>query len=313
MLVVYEDRALSKGTLETIAIANAILREFQADGLRVTLRQLFYAHVARALLPNSFRAYKNLGEALKKGRLGGLVDWGVIEDRTRSAVQWRDSENIREAVSSAVRGFRLNRLKGQDAYVEVWVEKDALSGVLEPIAARYHVPLMVNRGYGSVSSLRESALRIRRAVEDGGHTEATVLYLGDMDPSGQDMVGNVRERLRMFSNDGLVRQRGEEEGRLEYATSFHIGVEKVGITPAQARAYGAPSNPVKTTDKRAAAYVAAHGRECWEVDALPPKALNLLVSRAIESHLDMEAYWARVEEEDRQRSKMEAAIRGLSL
>ena len=173
--VFYEAWNPGPRALVTVAHAQRIIEEYTSKGLRMSLRQLYYQFVSRDLIPNKPKEYDRLGAIVSKARMAGLLDWDAIEDRGRSVTAWRENESTEEAVEDALRGFRLPRLKGQDIYVELWVEKDALSGVLERIAARYHVPLMVNKGYSSSSAMRESALRIFRNVKEYESTEARIL------------------------------------------------------------------------------------------------------------------------------------------
>lgn len=245
--------------------ANQIVTEYQEGGYRLTLRQLYYQFVSRNWLTNTERSYKNLGTCISDARLAGLLDWSAIEDRVRvprSAAEWDDIEDLVEA---AIHSYRLPRWKGQDKYVELWVEKDALAGVLEPISREYHVTLMVNRGYSSQSAMYESAVRFKGA-RNTGKDELHLLYLGDHDPSGEDMVRDVGARLETFG--------------------VPVNVRKIALTMAQVEQYEPPPNPAKMSDSRAQAYVDQHGAESWEVDALPPNVLEELIRDALDQHVD---------------------------
>lgn len=251
----YRNQSLKPATLAMIETCNGIIEEYQEQGLRLTLRQLYYQLVSRNLIRNVQTEYKRIGSLVSDARLNGLMDWNAIEDRVRqpwSASEWEDLGGL---VESALAAYRLPRWRGQENYVELWVEKDALAGVLRPIAHEYHVTLMVNRGYSSQSAMYESAQRIIAACDDG--QEIHVLYLGDRDPSGEDMVRDIRDRLSMFRVEARVK--------------------KIALTTAQVKQYEPPENPVKLTDSRANGYIARHGEHCWEVDALPPTVLRDLL------------------------------------
>jgi len=173
-----------------------IVEDFQSQGYRMTLRQLYYQLVSKDVIPNIASEYAKLSTLLTEARMYGLIDWDFIEDRIRipkKASEWNDIPDI---VNSAISSYRRNRWNGQENYVEVWVEKDALSGVLEPITRKYHVNLMVNRGYSSASAMHDSSLRFKRQERKGKNT--FILYLGDHDPSGMDMVRDIQERLDIF-------------------------------------------------------------------------------------------------------------------
>jgi hypothetical protein len=260
---------LRPDSLALVARCNTILDDYQAQGLRLTLRQLYYQLVTKNVIPNTEKSYKRLSSIVSDARLGGLMDWAAIEDRVRVPRSPSEWDNLADLVEGALYSYRLPRWAGQNYYVELWVEKDALAGVLAPLASKYHVTMMVNRGYSSQSAMYEAAQRFNRCATGDGEAKAPVLlYLGDHDPSGEDMVRDVRERLEMFGVDG-------------------IEVRKIALTTAQVQQYQPPPNPAKVTDPRAAAYIAQHGPVSWEVDALPPPVLTQVISDAIEEFVDL--------------------------
>ena len=267
-----------------------IVDEYANQGLKLTLRQLYYQLVSRDLIVNEDKSYKNLGSVLAKARLAGYVDWEAIEDRGRQPDEPPEWTSLDSLVRGAISAYRLPRWDGQDQYCELWVEKEALAGVLEPMASKYHVTLMVNKGYSSLSAMYASGKRILRET---GHGEipATVFYLGDLDPSGEDMVRDVRDRLLMFTD-----------------SEVDLTVTKLALTPAQVEQYGPPPNPTKVTDSRAKKYIEIHGHECWEVDALDPTTLQRVISRAFDQVIDVELMDAiKDREEDGKQALRDAA------
>lgn len=198
----FRELNLRGAKLTQIEQCNTIIAEYQEVGLRLTLRQLYYQLVSRDLLANLPKNYKKLGEAVSDGRLAGLIDWDAIEDRVRRPDIPSEWDNIGDLIDGALDVFRLPRWKGQGTYCEVWVEKDALAGVLHPVTEELHVTLMVNRGYSSQSAMYESAMRFVQRVrrmekylnKDGAdlhRVEPVIFYLGDHDPSGEDMEEEV--------------------------------------------------------------------------------------------------------------------------
>ena len=147
----FREIKLSKKNLEKLNKINSIIQEYEADGYRMTLRQLYYQLVSRDIIPNEQKEYAKISTLLKEGRMAGIVDWHAIEDRLRVPYlpYWYISP--KEAIDDVAETYRLNRQWRQKIHVEVWVEKDALSGVLKRITSKYHVNLLVNRGYGSVT------------------------------------------------------------------------------------------------------------------------------------------------------------------
>jgi len=246
-----------------------IVAEYQKQGLRLTARQLYYQFVSRDLIPNVPTEYKKLTALLTDARYAGLVDWSAIEDRGRVPDVPSEWSNIESLVQSALYAYRLPRWNSQPTYAELWVEKQALAGVLAPLAREFHVPLMVNKGYSSASAMYESAERIVRASDDGSKP-ATIFYLGDHDPSGEDMVRDIETRLVEFGCSDLT-------------------VTKIALTMAQVDEYDPPPNPAKIADPRAKAYIEKFGDSSWEVDALPPDVLAQLIRDAFEAAIDVSA------------------------
>lgn len=253
----------------------AIIERYQKMGLRLTLRQLYYRLVAATIIPNTERSYKRVGHLVSRARLTGIVDWEAIEDRGRlpeMALEWETPQSL---VAGACQGYRLPRWRDQPNYVELWVEKDALSGILWPLAHEHHVVLSVNKGYNSQSSMYRSAKRFEYAQEAGKRT--VLLYLGDHDPSGEDMVRDIRDRMEVFRVAGADRTHGDAPG---------LEVRKIALTMPQIKKYKPPPNPTKPTDSRTPGYIKKHGKKCWEVDALDPPILQRLIQRSIVQYID---------------------------
>lgn len=273
----FKEVKFKQESLDRIALCNEIIEQYQAQGLRLTLRQLYYQLVTRNAVPNVERSYKNLSTLVSDARLAGMMDWDAIEDRVRQPRSQGEWSGLPALVESALWAYRLPRWKGQKYYSELWVEKDALAGVLSPLASEYHVTMMVNRGYSSQSAMYESA---ERFIREG--RSPILFYLGDHDPSGEDMVRDIRDRLRMFGVSD-------------------INVVKLALTMDQVEEYNPPPNPAKVTDPRATAYMDKHGDSSWEVDALPPEVLSQIIRSAFDQIIDREKMDAvkRSEENDK--------------
>ena len=246
----------------------AIVNEYQDQGLRLTARQLYYQFVSRDLIHNTPAEYKKLTALLTDARYAGLIDWQAIEDRGRVPDVPSEWSSIASLVESALYAYRLPRWSSQPTYVELWVEKQALAGVLSPIAREFHVPLMVNKGYSSASAMFESAERIKRGCS--ADKPVTIFYLGDHDPSGEDMVRDIETRLNEFGCADLT-------------------VTKIALTMGQVDEYNPPPNPAKISDPRAKSYIEKFGDSSWEVDALPPDVLSQLIRDAFAACIDEDA------------------------
>lgn len=265
-------------SLELIDIINDILEDYRSQGYKLTLRQLYYQLVAGDHIPNNQREYKKIGNVVNKGRLAGLVDWDMIEDRVRKPeknIHWRDPKHI---IDAAVNGYYEDRWKYQSEYVEVWCEKDAVSNIIQPVCSKWDVIFMANRGYSSQSALYEAGKRFESA-----HFEGKVLhliYLGDHDPSGMDMTRDVKDRMELF----LEYREGVAEENIP------IVVERIALNMPQVKLYNPPENPAKQTDSRFDVYRDQYGDASWELDALQPSVLEQLVDDSVEAHVD-HAMW----------------------
>ena len=146
----FEARHFQAKTTAMIDHANSIIAEYQARGFTLTLRQLFYQFVARSLIDNKPSEYKRLGDVIKNGRRCGLIDWEAIEDRTRNM---RAAPVMGQPGGDRSRGCRAisRRPVGQDFRLEVWIEKDALLGVIEGVCDEYRLPYFACRGNNSES------------------------------------------------------------------------------------------------------------------------------------------------------------------
>lgn len=274
----FEDYNPSSGTQLLIAHANVIIESYQAQGYTLTLRQLYYQFVARDLIENTPQSYKNLGAIIGRARKAGLIDWDAIEDRTRGLAGVPHWEKPSDIIATAANSFRLDKWANQKHRVEVWVEKEALAGVIGQVCRRLDVDYFSCRGYGSLSEMYSAGKRLA-AYEDNGQ-EVTIFHLGDHDPSGIDMTRDIEDRLYMFAN------------QLVY-------VERLALNMDQIEIYNPPPNFAKLTDSRAGDYVRKYGYDSWELDALDPAVLDELITDAVLSVRD-DNLWDPVEEEEKQ-------------
>lgn len=181
----------------------------------------------------------------------------------------------------------LDYWRRQNAYVEVWVEKDALASVIERPCRRWKVPFMPCKGYLSASEAWRSGQRFMRQAGHGAR--CVLIHLGDHDPSGLDMTRDNADRLEMFS---------EFSG---------IEVRRIALNIDQVQHYKPPPNPAKVTDSRAADYIRRFGATSWELDALEPQVLDSLITAEIQSLIDS-TIWEQTRREEAERRKVLAAI-----
>lgn len=154
----------SQASRDQIELINGILREYQHQGYRLSLRQLYYQLVARGHIENSVRSYKNTGTLVSNARQAGFIDWAMIEDRNRETVNPSHWKNPGEILESAAYSFHIDKWKDQPYHIEVMVEKDALSGVLEPVCYSLDIGITANKGYSSSSTMYEIGKRLSKML-----------------------------------------------------------------------------------------------------------------------------------------------------
>ena len=247
------------------------------DYLPLTLRQLYYQLVAAGFIANEHREYAKLSRLLTRARIDGIVPWTAIEDRARATLQsggWSCSTDfVQDELERFLTGYRRDLLQSQDIALELWVEKDALSRICHAAAFSYCVPVVVAKGFSSVSYVHDCRQRVEANAEQGQRT--VLLYFGDLDPSGWEMLPSMLTTLQ--AEMGL----GEwVEGR------------RCALLPQQVEDLGLPRNPdaLKRTDSRAAKYIERFSALAVELDAVPPATLERMVREAIEAELDLSTF-----------------------
>lgn len=276
MKIRYKNFRLSVGSLAVVEKCNEIIEDYHTQGFMLTLRQLYYQLVSRDLIPNTERSYKRIGSILNDARLAGLVDWSAIEDRTRNLRGLAHWDNAADIVYSVAKQFRVDMWRGQTYRPEVWIEKDALVGVIEGICSRYDVPFFSCRGYTSQSEMWGASQRMIAHAENG--QVPYILHFGDHDPSGKDMSRDITDRLNLFMGDG-----GHE-------------FKRMALNMTQIEEYNPPPNPAKLTDSRCAGYVTEFGDSSWELDALEPRVISDLIEGALKNLIDNKQWDARAKE-----------------
>jgi hypothetical protein len=263
-------------TMEAIEQANAIIAEYLPQGYVLTLRQLYYQFVARGLLPeNSLKEYKRIGVAVSLGRDVGEIDWDAIEDRSRAVNNHTTWSSPADILHAAAESYREDLWVGQKFRPEVWIEKDALIGVIERACTDYRVPYFATRGNCSQSAVYEAGRRFFAHMERSGQIPI-VIYLSDHDPNGIDMARDIERRLERYAR-------------------APIPVERVALTMKQVRRFRPPPNFAKEADPHLPGYVKQFGTDqCWELDALSPTVIDQLVREKLATLVDADA-WRRAE------------------
>nr|WP_312579555.1 hypothetical protein [Sedimentibacter sp.] len=276
----YIDKSFRRDKLQLIDKINEVIRNYMMQGYSLTLRQVYYQLVARAMIENNEKSYKNVGNLISDARLVGLIDWNSIEDRTRNMrgnSHWSTPGSI---VESAAYSYHLDHWEGQNYYVEVWVEKDALIGIVGQICEQLDVNFFSCRGYVSQSEMWSAAQRLKRRQDQGQNV--VLLHLGDHDPSGKDMSRDIQDRLRIFE-------------------AYNVEFQRLALNMNQIDKYNPPPNPAKLSDSRATQYINEFGYDSWELDALEPQVISDLIERNVKKYRNEKLYNEILKQEKREK------------
>src|SRR6516164_2058670 len=233
------------------------------DGKPTTVRQVFYQATVRGLVEKAESGYVKVQTDLTVMRRSGDLPYDWLADNTRWQRKPRTFNSVEEALRNTAQFYRKSLWANADVYVEIWLEKDALAGVVYPVTSTYDVPLMVARGYASLSFLHTAAEYI------GTLDVPTYIYhLGDFDPSGVNAGEKIEETLH------------------ELAPDADITFERIAVTPEQINDWDLPTRPTKKSDTRSKNF----GSISVELDAIEPNQLRVLVQETIELHLPADQF-----------------------
>lgn len=225
----------------------------------MTVRQVFYQATVRGIVDKSEAGYAVVQTNLAIMRRDGSLPYSWLADNTRWQRKPITFRSVEEALKDTARLYRKDLWHDADAYVEVWLEKDALAGVVMEVTELYDVPLMVSRGYASLSFLHSAAEYL-----DSLDVPAFIYHLGDFDPSGVNAGEKIEQTLR------------------ELAPSAEIHFERLAVTPEQIGEWSLPTRPTKQSDSRSKGF----GDISVELDAIEPDTLRYdIVEEAINRHL----------------------------
>lgn len=287
-----EQKTLRQSTLDMIHAGNQILLEYEAKGHAMTLRQLYYQFVARGLTGgvNNANMYNRVGNAMNVGRMQGLVSWTALEDRGRNLRGVRTYDNPGQALREVRKRYALDLWSNQPWRPEVWIEKEALVGVIGSICTRLRVDFYATKGYNSQSEQWRAGQRFARYINKG--QRPIVFHLGDHDPSGLDMTRDNQQRLSMFVGTPII-------------------VQRLALNMNQVEEFNPPPNFAKESDARHAAYVDEYGDETWELDALDPVYIENLIANAIHKVRDEALYEEALQRENEDHQTLDILLQDM--
>jgi hypothetical protein len=286
---------MAKGEWKKTARLIDASREILAAENPMTVRQLFYRLVSNETVQNNLADYQKVSKAMTRARKDGRVDWEWIVDRSRgsySSEGWTDLRSMRAVMEDTLLDYRRDYWQDQPNHIEIWCEKDAVTGSIAEVRNEYGLTVYAIRGFNSTSNVHESSQRLCQAL--GAGKQPVILYLGDHDPSGRDIERDLKERLDVRRS--------------------HVEIHRVAIRKDDIAKFNLPPLRVKDEDPRARKFKAVHGAEAVELDALPPTELRARLRRSIDALIDW-GIWERsrlVEEAQRETCQRYAdALSGL--
>lgn len=198
--------------LEVVSHIVNIAKEYLAEGYVLTLRQLYYQLVSRDVIPNHDKVYAKISSIKDDVVYSGLVDWDAFEDRGRIPSQAYYEDSVEGALKRTIDSYALDRQRGQSNHIEVWTEKDAISSILKRATHRKTIRLVVNKGYSSSTAMYGAYERFLEEMING--KKVKVLYFGDHDPSGIDMIRDIEDRIMFMLCNGTQFEGNELDERM---------------------------------------------------------------------------------------------------
>jgi hypothetical protein len=169
----------------------------------------------------------------------------------------------------------------------VWIEKEALLGVVEGVCTESRVPYFAHRGNNSQTLQYQAGKRFAEYLDQG--LIPLVLHLADHDPNGLDMTRDNIKRLALYARQ-------------------EVEVRRIALNMDQVREFNPPPSFVKDGDTRTSGYRERFGTdECWELDALSPTVISELIRTEIEALID-QWRWNAAKAKEHQGRKLLAGV-----
>lgn len=337
----FKNKRFSGEALSIVNEACAIIDDYEQQGYKLSLRQLYYQLVSRNIVPNTEASYHKVGNIISDARMAGMCDWDMIEDRGRECLTVPHWNKPADIIESAARAYRIDKWDNQPGYCEVMVEKQALEGVLEPICRELDIPFTANKGYSSQTMMFHAGRRLRQKFTERAIAKGLVPSLLRDNDRGLELAEWMMEEelllayqegscqltqvaadagwpvIRIFylgdhDPSGIDMTRDVVERLKTLSDYTPIEVVRLALNMDQIEELQPPENPAKMTDSRANDYVARYGNSSWELDAVTPTALAQLVRTAVESFRNDTAWEQACGREDDERTKLRSIVDNLN-
>jgi hypothetical protein len=232
----------------------------------MTVRLVFYQLVVRNVIEKTEEQYQGtVIRLLTEMRMNDELPFSWIIDESRRRISLRSFDSVADAVDDCAKYYRRNAMRQSSVYIEIWTEKEALSGIIWGAASAYGVPVLVSKGMPSLTQLYQTALQVRSASRAG--KEAFIYQFGDHDPSGVLIPQTIESRL-----DELCEKIG----------CLPPEVERVSLTSEHIEEFDLPTRPTKRAGNR---HADRFEGDSVELDALPADELRRMVRECIEQHI----------------------------
>jgi hypothetical protein len=253
---------------------------------------LIHASKPQSTYRNDQRSYKALTELLTRARIAGIIPFRAIHDPTRPVTTWDVFRSpgpfLRREIDRFLKGYWRDLQASQPCHLEILGEKNTIASIIRPVAASYTIPFTLGRGYSSLPPRYDMAERFRRS----GKERLLLLVLADQDPEGDDIPHSFARSMR---------------------DDFGIsGIEfiKVALTADQVAELRLPPGPkAKTGSSRRKKFVREHGEHVYELEAVEPEQLQVMLRRVIESVLDMRLFRAEQDKEREDAARLDGIRR----
>ena len=315
-----------------------VVNYYEKIDIKLTNRQLYYQLVGKDYIPNFTEVYDRICTCITDLRYAGVIDWDTIEDVARVARKHIEFDDITDGINWLSYTYRRERWQDQEYYLEMYCEKEAGISTLKPVTMKYHIHFGYNKGYSSAAALYVLTQRISDQM--GNNKKVVILYFGDHDASGLDMVRDIKKRVIEFLQGGVISRLQKYEFENEFYKSevekcgdydccglyseewkpifknqwlpdklknreINFEIIPVSLTMEQIKKYNPPPNPAKMTDPRAAWYIEKFGKVSWELDAIDALELRKIAKKAILKYLDIDKYkkWIKLEKKEIEKLK----------
>lgn len=335
MKMAFQKKGFGGEAKNIVDLAIAIIEDYESQGYKLSLRQLYYQLVSRNAVENTEKSYKRVGDIIADARMAGLCDWDMIEDRGRACVTPPHWESPAQIVSACARSYRIDKWATQPVFCEVMVEKQALEGVLEPVCNRLDIPFTANKGYSSVTMMYHTGRKLReeflarcraKIVREGDTTIIPAKFIGDarghafglwmaengyteehlpVRLSAKGIKAGLPRIVVFYLGDhdpsGIDMTRDVAARLGTFSDCTPIEVRRLALNMDQIEELQPPENPAKITDSRARKYIDLFGPSSWELDAVSPEQLARLVEDAVAKLRNSEAWSKALAKEESER------------